>query len=81
MEKMDIDIKNSEQQEEKRMEIEDSDFEVLEEEDSGIEYTHITSAKHLNDTTIEFKEALGKLNDTLGDVKKVEIVEETSEKI
>ena len=81
MEEMDIDMKNSEQQEEKRMEMEDSDFEVLEEEDSGIEYTHISSAKHLNDTTIEFREALGKLNDTLGDVKKVEIMEETSEKI
>ena len=81
MEEMDIDMKNSEQQEEKKVDIEDRDFEVLEEEDSGLEYTHISSAKHLNDTTIEFREALGKLNETLGDVKKVEIVEETSEKI
>ena len=30
---------------------------------------------------MEFRETLGKLNVTLGDIKKVEIVEETSEKI
>ena len=81
MEEMDIDRRDSEQQEEKKMEIEDSDFEVLEEEDSTLEYTHISSAKHLNDTTIEFRKNIGKLNETLGDIKKVEIAEETSEKI
>ena len=58
MEEMDIDRRESEQQEEKRMEIEDSDFEVLEEDESTLEYTHVSSAKHLNDTTIEFRKNL-----------------------
>ena len=56
MEEMDVDMKYSrgQQEEEKKanMEVEDSDFEVIEEDDSGIEYTHITVARHLNDTTI-----------------------------
>ena len=78
---MDIDRRESEQREEKRMEIEDSDFEVLEEDDSTLEYTHVSSAKHLNNTTVEFRKNLEKLNETLGDIKKVELAEEASEKI